>query len=63
MAAGADETDVDDDVVFHFDEELQLVAAERIVAIGLAGGVRHGMAIPRTLTVVENNFLVEIVDH
>src|ERR1035437_5980288 len=34
-AAGANEADVHDDVVFHFDEELQLVAAERIVAIGL----------------------------
>src|SRR6185369_12449529 len=62
-ASRTDEADIYDDVVFHFDEELELVAAERIVAIGLAGGVRHGMAIPRTLTVVENDFLVEIVDH
>src|ERR1035437_7470555 len=62
-AAGANEADVHDDVVFHFDEQLQLVAAERIVAIGLAGGVRHGMAVPRTLAVIENDFLVEIVDH
>src|ERR1022692_1967636 len=62
-AARTDKADVDDDVVLHLDEELQLVAAERIVAIGLARGVRHGMAIPRTLGVIENDFLVEIVDH
>ena len=62
-AAGADEADVDDDVVFDFDEELQLVAAERIIAIGLAGGVRHGVAVSGTLGVIENDFLVEIVNH
>src|ERR1035438_7098550 len=46
------EAHIHDDLVFHFDVELELVAAERIVAIGLAGGVRHGMAIPRTLAVI-----------
>ena len=52
-----------DDIVLNLDEQLQLVAAERIVAIGLAVGVRHGVAVSRTLAVIENDFLIEVVDH
>ena len=52
-----------DDVAFHAEIQLQFVAAERVIALGPVVGVVHGMAVPRTLAVVDNGFLVEFVDH
>ena len=46
-----------------FRYSLQLVAAQRIVALGIAVGIFHGMAIPRTLAVVQNYFLIKVVNH
>jgi len=51
------------DVVFDLDVEFQLVAAERVVTLGLAVGVRHGMTVARTLAVVDYDFLVQVVNH
>ena len=59
----ADEAGLLDDVVFHAQEELQLVAAQRIVALRLAVGVVHGVEIARALAVVENRFLIKVVYH
>jgi len=59
--AGANEADVFDGPVVQREEELELVAAKRVVALRGTTGLRHLMEIPRLLAVVENDLLIKVV--
>ena len=60
-AAGADEADVLDGVAVQREEQFQLVAAKRVVALRRAGRLRHLVEIPRLLAVVKNDLLIKVV--
>ncbi len=57
-AAGADEADVLDDIAFGQQEEFQLVAAERVMALGGSGGAAQLVEIARVFAVVQDDLLI-----
>ena len=56
-----DEARVLDHVAVQREEQLQVVAAQRIVALRGAGGLRHLVEIPRLLAVVKDDLLIKVV--
>src|SRR5579883_2931050 len=62
-AAGAFETGILDDVSIHLQIQLELIAAQRVIAFGLAVGVGERVMVPRAFAVVEDGLLVEVVNH
>jgi hypothetical protein len=61
-AARANETDVRDFVTVEDQEELELIAAQGIVAMCRAGGLRQLMEIARLLAMVQDDLLIKIID-
>ena len=59
-AAGADEAGVLDGLAFEREEQLELIAAQGVVALGGAGRRRLLAEIARVLAVVQDDLLVEI---
>lgn len=57
-APGAQKADVFDPVAFHREEKLELVAAQRVVALGGAGRTRQVVEIARVLAVVQDDLLI-----
>jgi hypothetical protein len=60
-AARADKADVFHHITLHLEEQLELIAAERVLALRRAGGRRQLMKIRRLLAVVQNGLLVKVV--
>src|ERR1041384_2865311 len=61
-AACSFEADVFHNVAVHLDVDLDLVAAQRVVAFGAAIGFGQHAEISRATTVVENQLLIEILE-
>jgi hypothetical protein len=59
---GADEADVGNLFAVQREEQFQLIAAEGIVSLRRAGGLRHLVKIPRLFAVVKDDLLIKVVD-
>ncbi len=59
-AAAAFEAQVADQVAGQVDVEMQAVAAQRVVAFGVAAGVRQAAAVSRAAVVIDDHVAVEI---
>src|SRR5690606_21166707 len=59
-ASAAGEPHVADDIGVNAHLDMNPIAAERVVALGLTGRIRQGPEVPRPSIVVENQFLVEL---
>ena len=59
-ATVADEADVFDNVSFHREVELQLIAAQRIVSLREKAGIGQLMEIARLFAMVEDDLLIQI---
>src|SRR5690242_1210381 len=62
-AAGAVETGILHHIVLDLEVQFQLVAAQRVVAFRPSVRVLHYMAVSRTLTMIEDGFLIQVIDH
>jgi hypothetical protein len=56
----ADETDVLYEVSVDIQEQLELIAAEWVMSLGRASGVRQFVKIARLLAVIQNDLLIKI---